>query len=63
MDEVVVQAASWDERVLVRAEKVIEPGHQAQREDLREVLGEEVNQALGPVNRQGHKHPRAWGAA
>ena len=44
-----MQAAPQDERVLVRADKGIELGCEAQRQYLHEDLGDEVGQAYGPV--------------
>ena len=48
-DEVVMQRASRDERVLVCADEGIKLGREMQREDLREDLGDEVDEAYRPV--------------
>lgn len=42
-EKIVVQAAARDERVLVGADEGIELGSEAQRQNLREDLGDEVN--------------------
>ena len=44
-----MQASFRDERISARADEVVELGRMAEREDLGEDLGDEVDEAYGPV--------------
>lgn len=44
-----MEAASGYESILNRADKVVELGREAQRENFGEDLGNEVDEAYGPV--------------
>ena len=48
-----MQVSSRDERILAGADKGVELGREAQRQDFGEDLGEQVNEANGPEVAEG----------